>query len=197
LKYQNQYWFIEVNLAKYKCRSKINLRVIILSVLLTAVLAMANAYLALRLGLLTSASIPAAILSMGILRFFKNSTIFENNLVQTAASAGEAVAGGIVYTIPALIIIHYWYGFDYWTNVLIAFFGGVLGVFFSIPLRKFLVHDPLLKFPEGVAIAEVLKSTHQQFGFSEILKGGFVGALFEFFQLGLKVVASSCKNGFQ
>ena len=67
---------------------------------------------------------------MGILRFFKNSTIVENNAIQTAASAGEAVAGGIVYTIPALIIIGYWHHFDYFTNVCIAAFGGILGVFF-------------------------------------------------------------------
>ncbi|HBB52737.1 MAG TPA: oligopeptide transporter, OPT family, partial [Legionellales bacterium] len=89
-------------------KSELSLRVFIIAIILTVVLATANAFLALKLGILTSASIPAAILSIGILRFFKNSTIWENNLVQTAASAGEAVAGGIVYTIPALVIIGFW-----------------------------------------------------------------------------------------
>ncbi len=99
--------------------AELTIRSIILAIILTVILALSNAYLALKLGILTSASIPAAIISMGILRLFKNSTILENNAVQTAASAGEAVAGGIVYTIPALIIIQYWNGFDYLTNFLL------------------------------------------------------------------------------
>ena len=82
---------------------ELTLRVVVIAVILTLILATANVFLALKLGMLTSASIPAAILSMGILRFFKNSSIWEYNLIQTAASAGEAVAGGIVYTIPALV----------------------------------------------------------------------------------------------
>lgn len=137
---------------------ELTFRVIILAIILTALLAMSNAYLALKLGMLTSASIPAAMISMGILRFFKSATIQENNAVQTAASAGEAVAGGIVYTIPGLIIIHFWHHFDYFTNFLIAAVGGVLGVLFSVPLRRILVHDKKLRFPEGQAIAEVLTS---------------------------------------
>ena len=123
---------------------------------------MSNSFLALKLGILTSASIPAAIISMGILRFFKDSNVLENNAIQTAASAGEAVAGGIVYTIPALVIIQYWHHFDYFTNFFIAASGGILGVLFSIPLRHLLVHDDSLKFPEGRAIAEVLKSTENK-----------------------------------
>lgn len=168
---------------------EITFRVVILSIILTLILAMANAYLALKIGMLTSASIPAAVLSMSILRFFKKASILENNLVQTAASAGEAVAGGIVYTIPALIIIHYWMHFDYWDNFLIAFIGGGLGVFFSIPLRKILVHDKSLKFPEGVAVAEVLK-VQEKSSAKEMILGGMIGALLEFFQTGLKVLAS-------
>ena len=136
-----------------KIPNELTWRCILLSMVLTVVLAASNAYLALRLGILASASIPAAIISMGILRLFKNPSILENNLVQTAASAGEAVAGGIVYTIPALIIMQYWHHFDYLTNFFIALFGGVLGVFFSIPLRRVLVHDRSLQFPEGRAIA--------------------------------------------
>jgi len=132
-------------------------KAICLSIILALLLAASNAYLALKIGMLTSASIPAAILSMGILRFFKKSNILENNLVQTAASAGEAVAGGIVYTIPALIILHFWTHFDYWENVAIAMLGGILGVLFSVPLRRVLVNEPSLRFPEGRAIAEILQ----------------------------------------
>jgi putative OPT family oligopeptide transporter len=171
--------------------AELTFRVVVLAIVLTVLLAMSNAYLALKLGILTSASIPAAIISMGILRFFKNSTILENNAVQTAASAGEAVAGGIVYTIPALIIIGFWNEFDYLTNFFIAACGGVLGVLFSIPLRRLLVNDHSLKFPEGRAIAEVLKSSSDKIGIKDIFIGGAIGSVIELLQLGFKVIASS------
>lgn len=171
--------------------AELTLKSIVLAIILTILLAMSNAYLALKLGILTSASIPAAIISMGVLRLFKRSTILENNAVQTAASAGEAVAGGIVYTIPALVLIGYWDHFDYLTNVLIAAIGGILGVLFSIPLRRVLVYDRALRFPEGRAIAEVLKSSAEKFGMHEILMGGLVGAVLELLQTGLKLVANS------
>lgn len=170
---------------------EITFRAIILSIILTAVLAMANAFLALKIGMLTSASIPAAVISMAVLRFFKNSSVLENNLVQTAASAGEAVAGGIVYTIPALIIIHYWSSFSYWENFLIAAIGGTLGVIFSIPLRRVLVKQPSLPFPEGKAIAEVLKASSNQGSIFELIIGGLLGALIELLQTGFKVIANS------
>jgi len=174
---------------------EITLRVVIIAILLTIILATANAYLALRVGLLTSASIPAAIISMGILRFFKNPNVLENNLVQTAASAGEAVAGGIVYTIPAMVIIHYWDYFNYWENVAIALLGGLLGVAFSIPIRRVLVSEPTLPFPEGRAIAEVLHmGSEHDAGFKEILLGGSFGALIEFLQSGFKIVASQIQS---
>ena len=171
--------------------AELSIRSILLAILLTVLLAMSNAYLALKLGILTSASIPAAIISMGILRLFKNPTILENNAVQTAASAGEAVAGGIVYTIPALIIIGYWNHFDYLTNFFIAAIGGILGVLFSIPLRRVLVNEPALKFPEGRAIAEVLKSSAEKVGLGNIVWGGAVGAVLELFQVGFKVIAAN------
>lgn len=177
-----------------KNKRELTFRVIILSILLTVVLATSNAYLALKIGILTSASIPAAILSMGILRFFKNSSILENNLVQTAASAGEAVAGGIVYTVPALIIIHYWFGFSYWENFWIALLGGVLGVLFSIPLRRFLVTDPHLPFPEGMAIAEILKMSEAGGSFRCLVKGSLVGGLIELCQTGFKIIADQWQS---
>ncbi len=176
--------------------AELSVRVIILAIILTVLLAMSNAYLALKLGILTSASIPAAILSMGILRFFKNSTLLENNAVQTAASAGEAVAGGIVYTIPALIIIGFWNHFDYLTNFFIAVCGGILGVLFSIPLRRVLVKDPALKFPEGRAIAEVLKTSTEKTGIKDIFIGGAIGGLIELFQVGFKIIANSWTHWF-
>ena len=170
---------------------ELTLRSVLLAIFLTILLAMSNAYMALKLGILTSASIPAAIISMGILRLFKNATILENNAVQTAASAGEAVAGGIVYTIPALIIIEYWHEFDYLTNFFIAASGGILGVLFSIPLRRVLVNEPILKFPEGRAIAEVLKSSVEKVGLRDLVLGGLIGALLELFQLGFKLIIFS------
>ena len=176
--------------------AELTVRSILLAIVLTVILALSNTYLALKLGILTSASIPAAILSMGILRFFKHSTILENNAVQTAASAGEAVAGGIVYTIPALIVIEYWHHFDYLTNFLIALIGGVLGVLFSIPLRRLLVNDKTLKFPEGRAIAEVLKSSSEKTGMRCLVYGGMIGAALELLQVGFKVIASSWNHWF-
>jgi putative OPT family oligopeptide transporter len=165
-------------------------RVVILAIILTLILATANAFLALKLGLLTSASIPAAILSMGILKFFKNSNIWENNLVQTAASAGEAVAGGIVYTIPALVIIGYWQDFSYWQNFCLALLSGWLGVLFSIPLRKTLVNHPGLPFPEGRAIAAILQNQANEKGFRWLLVGLFLGALIDFLQTGMHVLSA-------
>lgn len=171
--------------------AELSVRVIFLAIILTLILATSNAYLALKLGILTSASIPAAIISMGVLRLFKNATILENNAVQTAASAGEAVAGGIVYTIPALIIIQFWTGFPYWINFFIAFSGGVLGVLFSIPLRRLLVNDRSLRFPEGQAIAQVLKTSRGASGAKDIILGGAVGAFLELCQVGFKVIANT------
>jgi putative OPT family oligopeptide transporter len=170
---------------------ELTVRAVLLGIILTAVLAMSNAYLALKLGILTSASIPAAIISMGILRFFKNATILENNAVQTAASAGEAVAGGIVYTIPALVIIGFWNHFDYLTNFCIAAIGGVLGVLFSIPLRRILVNEQMLRFPEGKAIAEVLKTTSEKIGVKDLALGGLIGGVIELMQVGFKVLANT------
>jgi len=129
----------------------------VLSIVLAAVLAGANAYLGLFAGMTVSASIPAAVVSMAILRLFRHSNILENNIVQTAASSGEALAAGVIFTIPALILIGSWTGFDYWQTASIALVGGLLGVLFTIPLRHALIVRARLRFPEGVATAEVLK----------------------------------------
>lgn len=175
---------------------EITFRVIILSIVLTTILAASNAYLALKLGILTSTSIPAAILSMGLLRKCKNASILEHNAIQTAASAGEAVAGGIVYTIPALVMLGYWDHFDYWTNFMIAFLSGSLGVFFSIPLRRLLVHDQTLRFPEAQAIASLLLSKSDVNKLRTLVHGGAIGAVVTFLQTGVHLIAVEWKTWF-
>ncbi len=136
---------------------EITLKSVVLSMILAAVLAGANAYLGLFAGMTVSASIPAAVASMAILRAFRQSNVLENNIVQTAASSGEALAAGVIFTIPALILIGHWTTFDYWQTVQISLIGGLLGVLFTIPLRRALIVTAQLRFPEGVATAEVLR----------------------------------------
>jgi putative OPT family oligopeptide transporter len=137
---------------------EITVKAVILGVLLSVVLAGANAYLGLFAGMTVSASIPAAVVSMAVLRLFRRSNILENNIVQTAASAGESLAAGVIFTLPALVILNYWTDFDFIWVTVIAGFGGLLGVLFTIPLRRALIVEDKLKFPEGIATAEVLES---------------------------------------
>ena len=137
---------------------EVTIKAILLGATLSVVLSAANAYFGLFAGLTVSASIPAAVISMALLRLFRNSNILENNLVQTAASAGESLAAGVIFTIPALVIMGYWNKFNYWETTLIALTGGILGILFTIPLRNALIVKEKLKFPEGLATAEVLKT---------------------------------------
>ncbi|MCF7839932.1 MAG: oligopeptide transporter, OPT family [Candidatus Marinimicrobia bacterium] len=137
---------------------EITVKSLILGALLSMVLASANAYLGLFAGMTVSASIPAAVISMGILRLFRTHSIQENNIVQTSASAGESLAAGVIFTVPALILMGYWDSFDYWEITKLAALGGILGVLFTIPLRRALILEAKLQFPEGVATAEVLRS---------------------------------------
>jgi uncharacterized oligopeptide transporter (OPT) family protein len=165
---------------------EITLKAVILGVLLSVILASANTYLGLFAGMTVSASIPAAVISMAILRLFKNSNILENNIVQTAASAGESLAAGVIFTFPALILLKTWSGFDYLQTTTIAALGGLLGVLFSVPLRRALVVDSPLKFPEGVATAEVLEVGEEGgSGVLYILCAGLVGGLFKLGASGL------------
>ena len=153
-------------------------KALLLGVLLSMVLAGANAYLGLFAGMTVSASIPAAVISMAILRLFRNHNILENNAVQTAASAGESLAAGAIFTFPALVLMGAWEDFDFWETFLIALCGGVLGVLFTIPLRSALVVKQKLKFPEGVATAEVLKSGEEGGKSIRFLAiAGLIGAL--------------------
>jgi putative OPT family oligopeptide transporter len=137
---------------------EITAKAIGLGILLSMLLGGANAYLGLFAGMTVSASIPAAVMSMAVLRAFRRSNILENNLVQTAASAGESLAAGVIFTIPALVLMGYWTEFHYWQVTAMAGVGGVIGVLFTIPLRRALVVEEGLRFPEGVATAEVLKT---------------------------------------
>lgn len=167
-------------------------RALVLGALLAAVLAGSNAYLGLKVGMTVSASIPAAVLSMAVLRLARRSGILENNLVQTAASAGESLAAGVIFTLPALILLDHWDGFPFLPVAGIALLGGLIGVGFSIPLRRVLLADRSLRFPEGVATAEVLKAGHGATGgMRNLVVGGLVGAGVKLGQGGLKVVAGS------
>jgi putative OPT family oligopeptide transporter len=131
---------------------------LVLGILLSAVLASANAYIGLLVGMTVSASIPAAAVSMGIFRAFRRTNILENNLVQTAASSGESLVAGVIFTVPALVMMGAWAGYDYWPTVTLALLGGLLGCAFTIPLRRALIVEARLTFPEGLATAEVLKT---------------------------------------
>ncbi|MGQ0430671.1 MAG: OPT family oligopeptide transporter [Gammaproteobacteria bacterium] len=136
---------------------QLTVRAILLSVILTVLLAAANAYLGLFAGLTVATAIPAAVVSMGVLRLLGRSSILENNIVATGASAGSAIAAGTIFTIPALVLMGHWTRFEYGWVIAIAGLGGLLGVLFSVPLRRTLILDQKLQFPEGVATAEVLK----------------------------------------
>ena len=138
--------------------AQLTLRAIILSVILAVILAAANAYLGLFAGLTIATAIPAAVVSMGVLRLLGGGTILENNIVQTGASAGSSIAAGVIFTIPALIILGYWQDFRYSWVLAIAGLGGLLGVLFSVPLRRSMIVEEPLPFPEGKAAAEVLKA---------------------------------------
>jgi putative OPT family oligopeptide transporter len=163
-------------------------KAIVLGIVLSMVLAGANAYLGLFAGMTVSASIPAAVISMGILRLFKESNILENNIVQTAASAGESLAAGVIFTLPALIILGYWQVFDYWWVCVIAGLGGLLGVLFTVPLRRSLIVEQQLKFPEGTATAEVLKvGDDPGKGVKYLGLAALTGGLVKFAETGLKV----------
>lgn len=135
---------------------ELTIRGLILGALITTVFTAANVYLGLKVGLTFASSIPAAVISMAILSFVKDSTILENNIVQTVASAAGTLSA-IIFTLPGLVIVGWWTGFPFWQSFLICVAGGVLGVLFTIPLRRALVTNSDLPYPEGVAAAEVLK----------------------------------------
>jgi putative OPT family oligopeptide transporter len=137
-------------------RKELTLRGVIIGIIITVVFTAANVYFGLKAGLTFATSIPAAVISMAVLRYFKGATIQENNIVQTIASAAGTLSA-IIFVLPGLILIGWWTGFNYWTSFAICGLGGILGVMYSIPLRRALVTNSDLPYPEGVACAEVLK----------------------------------------
>src|SRR6059036_2308645 len=137
-------------------RAELTIRGLIIGIVITLVFTAANVYFGLKAGLTFSTSIPAAVISMAILRGFRDATIQENNIVQTVASAAGTLSS-IIFVLPGLIMIGYWTDFPFWTSFWICALGGILGVMYSIPLRRALVTTSDLPYPEGVACAEVLK----------------------------------------
>ncbi|HUT34361.1 MAG TPA: oligopeptide transporter, OPT family [Planctomycetota bacterium] len=185
---------------------EITVKAVVLGVVLSMVMAGANAYLGLMAGMTVCASIPAAVISMAVLRFFRRVSILENNMVQTAASSGESLAAGAVFTLPALILLGAWSDFDYWQTTLIATLGGMLGVLFTVPLRRALILEAKLAFPEGVATAKVLEvgdrggprqagaapgPSRGGAGVGLIAAGGALGALFKVGETGLRLWTGS------
>ncbi|MDQ3079858.1 MAG: oligopeptide transporter, OPT family [Pseudomonadota bacterium] len=135
---------------------ELTFRGIVLGAILTVLFTAANVYLGLKLGITFATSIPAAVISMAVLRYFANSTIQENNIVQTIASAAGTLSA-IIFVLPGLIMVGWWTGFPFWLSVAVIALGGILGVMYSVPLRRALVTGSDLPYPEGVAAAEVLK----------------------------------------
>lgn len=137
-------------------RTELTVRGLVIGIVITVVFTAANVFFGLKAGLTFATSIPAAVISMAILRAMKNSTVQENNIVQTVASAAGTLSA-IIFVLPGLIIIGWWNGFPFWMSFGICATGGILGVMYTIPLRRALVTDSDLPYPEGVACAEVLK----------------------------------------
>jgi putative OPT family oligopeptide transporter len=170
-------------------RPELTVRGLIVGVIITLVFTAANVYFGLKAGLTFSTSIPAAVISMAILRYFKNATVQENNIVQTVASAAGTLSS-IIFVLPGLIMIGWWTGFPFWISFLICALGGILGVMYSIPLRRALVTNSDLPYPEGVACAEVLKVgsggdktnaaevEHGRAGLLAVVWGSIVAAVF-------------------
>ena len=168
--------------------------VLIMGCVLSVVLAGANAYLGMFAGMTVSASVPAAVISMGLFRLLRTGNILQNNAVQTAAASGEGLAAGVIFTLPALVMLGAWTEFNYLETTLIAGFGGVLGVLFTIPLRRALIIDQPLQFPEGVATAEVLKvGAEGGGGVGVLVLTAVVGAIIKVGATGFKVWAESVR----
>ena len=166
---------------------------IVLGIVIGVVMTAANVYLGLYAGMTVSASIPAAVIAMGVFRMLRRSSVLESNIVQTMASAGESLAAGVIFTIPALVLVGVWNEFRFWPTTLMAVCGGLLGVMFMIPLRRALIiDDKELTFPEGVACAAVLEEgSAGGSGLRDILTGLGLGGLFKFAGTGLGLISGS------
>ncbi len=144
------------SLSAVDARVELTVRGVILGALITLVFTAANVYLGLKVGLTFASSIPAAVISMAVLRAVRNATIWENNIVQTVASAAGTLSS-VIFVLPGLVMVGWWTGFPFWQSFGICLVGGILGVMYSVPLRRAMVTESDLPYPEGVAAAEVLK----------------------------------------
>lgn len=175
---------------------ELTLRGTILGAFITVIFTASNVYLGLKVGLTFSSAIPAAVISMAILRLFSGSTILENNMVQTQASAAGTLSS-IIFVLPGLLMIGYWQSFPFWLTLAICAAGGMLGVLFSIPLRHVMVVKSNLPYPEGVAAAEILKAGSKtegndaNDGLKDILFGGVVASLVSLFTNGFRILSDS------
>lgn len=183
---------------------ELTLRGMILGALITVIFTASNVYLGLKVGLTFASSIPAAVISMAVLKFFKGSNILENNMVQTQASAAGTLST-IIFVLPGLLMAGYWSGFPFWQTTLLCIAGGILGVIFTIPLRYAMVVKSELPYPEGVAAAEILKvGGHEEgddrqggSGIKELAAGGALAGLMSFCSNGLRVIADSASYWFK
>lgn len=139
-----------------RTRAELTVRGLVLGALITLVFTAANVYLGLKVGLTFASSIPAAVISMAVLRAFKDATIYENNIVQTVASAAGTLSS-IIFVLPGLVMVGWWTGFPFWQSFAVCAIGGILGVMYTVPLRRALVTESDLPYPEGVAAAEILR----------------------------------------
>ncbi|MCP8465351.1 oligopeptide transporter, OPT family [Pseudomonas sp. ZM23] len=183
--------------------AELTLRGLVLGALITVVFTASNVYLGLKVGLTFASSIPAAVISMAVLRYFSGSNILENNMVQTQASAAGTLSS-IIFILPGLLMIGYWSGFPFWQTAAICSIGGILGVLYTIPLRRVMVVQSNLPYPEGVAAAEILRVGSQDEdeqqaegrakkdtapGLRDILSGGLVAAAFSLLSSGFKLLS--------
>lgn len=181
---------------------ELTLRGLILGSILTIIFTASNVYLGLKVGLTFSSSIPAVVISMAVLSLFKTSNILENNMVQTQASAAGTLSS-VIFVIPGLFMCGYWSEFPLWQTFMICLCGGGLGVLFTIPLRRTMVVESKLAYPEGRAAAEILKVANKdqsskkgKQGIKEIALGSFIAAIFSLLNNGFKLAASESNFAF-
>ena len=195
------------NIDSYDNYKEFTLRGVILGALITVIFTASNVYLGLKVGLTFASSIPAAVISMAILKFAKDSNILENNLVQTQASAAGTLSS-IIFILPALLMLGYWTSFPFWQTTILCIAGGILGVMFTIPLRYAMVVNSDLPYPEGVAAAEILRAGEAavadgsatqdgSIGAKEIAIGGALSGTVAFLTGGLRLLADSAGYWFK
>ncbi|WP_077416777.1 MULTISPECIES: OPT family oligopeptide transporter [Rodentibacter] len=178
---------------------ELTFRGMILGALITVIFTASNVYLGLKVGMTFASSIPAAVISMAVLKFFKDSSILENNMVQTQASAAGTLSS-VIFVLPGLLMMGYWNDFPFWQTMLICAAGGTLGVLFTIPLRRAMVVNSDLPYPEGVAAAEILKAGNHDkgdTGVKDIAYGGVFAGVVAFLTNGLRVMADGASVWFQ